>query len=292
MPLLLPAGRSVLTVAALLAVAVGAAAQTDARRPPLYLAEQGGTKVYLLGSVHVLPEGALPLPAHVEALFTAASVVAFEIDLDAAAERAADLFAAATDEASVGDLLDDDQRAALYASMEGFGMPAQMLDPYEPWFAGMTYGMLSLKGDGSFGEGVDAYLFRRAGEAGKEILALETLADQIEAFDRLSDTGQVAYLMDLVATSAGAAAAFDELVDAWGSGDDARLSAVLAHELGDGEVFESLLARRNRAWIPTIVALLNRPRDVSLVVVGAGHLVGPENVIALLRAQGVKVRRL
>lgn len=279
-------------LAALLAVTAGASAQVDARRPPLYLVEGDGAKVYLLGSVHLLPAGALPLPPHVEAVFAAAATVAFEIDLDAAAARAGDLLTAATDEATVGDLLDDDQRATLHASMRGLGLPAQALDTFEPWFAGMSYGMLALKGDGAYGEGVDAYLYRRAGEQGKTVLALETLADQIAAFDGLSDPGQVAYLMDLVAGAADAPAQFDDLLDAWASGDDARLATVLEVELGDGEVFESLLGRRNRAWVPALLDLADGPPQVALVVVGAGHLVGPGNVVELLRAEGRKVRRL
>ncbi len=277
----------------LLGLAGAAAAQVDARRPPLYLVERDGSKVYLLGSVHVLPTGGLPLPRHVEALYAAASLVAFEIDLDLAGERAFEMLGLATDEALIGDLLSDAQRDSLYTSLRGFGLPETAFDGFEPWFGGMSYGMLALQADaGAYGEGVDAYLFAKARADGKEVLALETMDDQVAAFDDLSDESQVSYLMRLVASSDGAGAQFEALLDAWASGDEARLEAILGDELEQPDVFESLLVRRNRAWIPAIRALLDRPLGVSLVVVGAGHLVGRDSVVSLLREQGVKARRL
>ena len=270
-----------------------AIAQVDGRRPPLYLIGHEGAKVYLLGSVHVLPIDALPLPPHVEYVYAAASTVAFEIDLTDAEDRAFELIGAATDEALIGDLLSDDQRDALHASVQSFGLPGSTFDEVEPWFGGMSYGMLTLRGsDQAYGQGVDAYLCDRAWIDGKEVLALETLGDQISAFDDLSDESQVAYLMGLVANADGAEVAFDALLDAWASGDEARLSTVLSDELTHPEVYESLLVRRNRSWMPAIEGLLDRPGDVSLVVVGAGHLIGRGSLIEMLREAGHKPQRL
>ena len=280
-------------LALLLGLAGSASAQEDARRPPLYLVSHEGAKVYLLGSVHVLPADALPLPPHIEDLYAAASTVAFEIDLAEAEDRALELLGAATDEAVIGDLLDDDQRDALHASVRSFGLPGPTFDEVEPWFGGMSYGMLTLRGDGrAYGDGVDAYLYDRAWLDGKEVLALETLSDQIAAFDDLSDESQVAYLMGLVANAPHAGTAFGSLLDAWASGDDARLTAVLDDEFSHPEVYESLLVRRNRSWMPTLESLLARPGGVALVVVGAGHLVGRASLVELLREAGHKPQRL
>lgn len=270
-----------------------ASAQVDARRPPLYLVEHDGAKVYLLGSVHVLPVGALPMPQHIETIYAAAAVVGFEVDLSLSASLYTDLLAEATDEALIEDLLDDEQRATLHASLRDLGYPGPAFDAFEPWFGGMSYGMLALQTDGeAYGQGVDEYFFERAESDGKEILALETMRDQIAAFDDLTDAVQVDYLMDLVASAPTAGPQFDALLDAWAAGDDTRLSAVLSDEFEHPDVFESVLIGRNRAWIPTIETLLERPGVVSLVIFGAGHLVGRDNVVDLLRGEGYKPRRL
>ncbi|PAP77042.1 TraB/GumN family protein [Rubrivirga marina] len=282
-----------LPLALLLGLLAPASAQDDPRRPPLYLVSHEGAKVYVLGSVHVLPVDALPLPSHVEDVYAAASVVAFEIDLAEAEERAFELIGAATDEALIGDLLDDEQRHALHTSVRSFGLPGPTFDEVEPWFGGMSFGMLTLRGSAeAYGQGVDAYLYERAWLDGKEVIALETLTDQISAFDDLSDESQVAYLMGLVANAEGAEAAFSLLLDAWASGDEGRLSGVLSDELAHPEVYESLLVRRNRSWMPALDSLLGRPGTVSLVVVGAGHLVGRGSLVELLREAGHKPQRL
>jgi uncharacterized protein YbaP (TraB family) len=45
---------------------------------------------------------------------------------------------------------------------------------------------------------------------------------------------------------------------------------------------------RNRRWVRVMMARLSQP-GVSVMVVGVGHLVGPDSVPAMLRARGVKV---
>ena len=292
MPFLLLSGRF-LALTLLAALAAAASAQVDARRPPLYLVEHEGAKVYLLGSVHVLPVGALPMPDHIESIYTAAAVVGFEVDLSMSADLYPELVSAATDEALIGDLLDDEQRETLHASLREFGYPGPSFDAFEPWFGSMSYGMLSLQGqEQAYGQGVDEYFFERAGFDGKEIVALETLADQIAAFDDLPDASQVEYLMSLVASADQAGPQFAELLDAWAAGDDARLTGVLSDEFEQPDVFESILVGRNRSWIPTIETLLDRKGDVSLVIFGAGHLVGRDNVLDLLRRAGYKPQRM
>lgn len=284
---------------ALLALAAApAAAQADApddRRPPLFVLEDGDSRVYLLGSVHVLPAGALPLPAHVEAAYADASVLAFELDLDEAAAGAQGMIASAMDETTLADALSAEQRETFDGAMAALGMPAGTLNAFEPWFAGLTYGVAALQQSGLPVEagGVDAHFFGRAKADAKERVALETVALQTAAFDDLSTEAQVAFLMETVALPPDSAAAqFGGLLDAWASGDDDRLGALMNDGLTQPEVFEALLVTRNRAWIPQIASLLAREGENALVVVGAGHLVGAQSVVEMLREAGYTVERL
>ena len=287
--------RSILSLIALL-LAGPAVAQdtTDVRRPPLFVLDDGGTKVYLLGSVHVLPDGALPLPAHVEAAYAEASVLAFELDLDLAQAGAMGMMAAAMDEVTIADALTPEQSDSLNAALALVGMPPGALDTLEPWFAGMMYGVMVLQQSGLPIQegGVDAHFFGRAKADGKERIAFETVELQTAAFDDLTTETQVRYLLSSIGSSPDSLAAqFADLVDAWGSGDDDRLADMMSDELGQPEVFESLLMVRNRAWIPQIESLLAGDQT-ALVVVGAGHLVGEGSVVDLLRRAGYSVERL
>ena len=290
--------RPLAALALALWAAVPVAAQadsTDARRPPLFVLEDDDSRVYLLGSVHVLPPGALPLPAHVEAAYAEASVVAFELDLDVAEAGAAGMLAAAVDEATVADALSAPQRDSLDAALGALGLPAGAFDRFEPWFVGMTVGVLALQQSGmpvSAG-GVDRHYFDRAGADAKERVALETVELQTAAFDDLPTDVQVGFLMATLATPADSAAvAFGAMVEAWGRGDDAALAALLDDGLAHPAVFDALLVRRNRAWVAPIESLLARDGETALVVVGAAHLLGEGSVVEMLRQAGYAVERL
>jgi hypothetical protein len=53
-------------------------------------------------------------------------------------------------------------------------------------------------------------------------------------------------------------------------------------------LYDRLVGQRNRHWVQTLSERLKRPGHI-VVVVGAGHLIGPRGVPALLRAQGFQV---
>lgn len=57
------------------------------------------------------------------------------------------------------------------------------------------------------------------------------------------------------------------------------------------ELYEALLVRRNRDWAGQIQTMLAGD-GVSVIAVGAAHLVGDDSVQALLEKRGLKVERL
>lgn len=281
--------------ALLLALAAPALAQDaeDDRRPPLFLVEDADSRVYLLGSVHALPPDALPLPAHVEAAYAEAETVAFELDLDEATAGAPAMLAAGTDEETVAEALSPEQRAAFDARLGEIGLPPGALDAFEPWLAALTYGVLAIEQAGASTDGgVDEHLFRRAQADGKALAAFETLELQTAAFDGLPVEAQVALLMESVEDDRDPADVFAQMVGAWATGDDEGLAEMMNEGMGNPAVFEALLAGRNRAWVPQVEALLARDGEDALVVVGAGHLVGRESVVELLREAGHEVVRI
>jgi hypothetical protein len=56
-------------------------------------------------------------------------------------------------------------------------------------------------------------------------------------------------------------------------------------------LYEAMVVRRNRNWIPKIRALLAKP-GTHFVVVGVAHLVGRDGILKMLAEKGVKVKRL
>ena len=81
-----------------------------------------------------------------------------------------------------------------------------------------------------------------------------------------------------------------DLAGIWSKGDLEKLEDITGEGmLADPELRESLLV--NRIWAAQIENLLTAaPRP--LIAVGAGHLLGPDGVPALLEARGYTVRRI
>ena len=78
-------------------------------------------------------------------------------------------------------------------------------------------------------------------------------------------------------------------MSAWRRGDVAWFNRQMREEFGrDPELYQSLLAARNRKWISKIEALLNQDKNY-LVIVGTGHLAGEGSVVDLLKRDGLSV---
>ena len=83
-----------------------------------------------------------------------------------------------------------------------------------------------------------------------------------------------------------------ELAGAWRHGELETLTEkLLADFEGFPGLYGSLVVDRNRRWIEPLEQYL-RERRRYLVVVGALHLVGPDNVVMLLEQRGYTVTRL
>ena len=84
----------------------------------------------------------------------------------------------------------------------------------------------------------------------------------------------------------------DQLVTAWRTGDIAYMEETLLAEIADyPELYEAIVADRNRNWVNTIDKLLRDEEDY-LVIVGALHLIGKDGMPQLLEARGYKVSQM
>ena len=84
----------------------------------------------------------------------------------------------------------------------------------------------------------------------------------------------------------------DRLTKSWSRGDVADLAAYFDDVTkDDSKLQKKIVTDRNAAWVPKIRAIMGKP-GTYLVVVGTGHLVGPESLIAMLEKAGLKIERV
>lgn len=302
--------RTWVVVGCLVAMSWGALAADDLEtRGPvtqhtLWKVEGSGKPVYLLGSIHVLRHQNYPLESPLEEAFDQARVVAFEIDLEQAqammlrppappppkAKPRRPGPGEATAPRSVKGQLTTATHESLVHYLEGMGLPGTILDPLPPPLAAGLLVQLELHQLGFEPEwGVDAYFYRRARKYGKTVVPLETIDEQLRALDTLSDHGSDALIAATLESVTTMRTGMRDLIRAWKGGELERLWTLLNGSLYDRpEVYQRVLVDRNLAWMPKIEALVSG--DVpALVVVGTGHLIGTDGVVAMLRAKGYTV---
>ena len=141
-------------------------------------------------------------------------------------------------------------------------------------------------------EGPEQALKQAFSAANKPIGELETNAEQLGYFDRLSETAQRQLLEGAIEEPGNVTREFGGMLSAWARGDVSRIALTFNRDLsGSPEVAHALITLRNSAWRGWIENRLAKPGTV-LVAVGAGHLAGKDSVIDLLKRRGYKVQRI
>ena len=248
--------------------------------------------VFLLGSIHVLRPGDYPLSPAVMQAYASSKSLLMEInlaDMDLEQLQAEMLASAMLPEGkSLPGVLGPKRYSRAESLARDVGVELATFDQFAPWFAAEAISQLQLLQLGfQPTSGVEMYFLERARNDGKSIAGLETVHDQIALFEGLSLDAQAEYLVASLEQAHELPKQVDDMVHAWQRGDTAWFDDQLKSELGrDPVLYQSVLAARNRKWIPKIEALLNDDKTY-LVIVGTGHLVGRNSVIDLLKKDGV-----
>jgi uncharacterized protein YbaP (TraB family) len=248
--------------------------------PAMWKLADSDTNIYLLGTIHMLPEGqAWRTPAFDAALASSDELVLEIANVD-------DLMAAAQALQKLGmspglppilERVPAEKRPALKAMIAESG-----------YLLAVSFKRLGL--DPS--RGVERQIGAPFRAAGKPVTGLETVEQQFGFFDTLSEEAQRTLLLAVVEDSAESRAEFRAMLDAWSTGDVAGVARTFDGELRlTPELRTALIDRRNAHWAEWLAQRLGRPGTV-FVAVGAGHLAGEESVQALLKAKGLKAKRV
>jgi uncharacterized protein len=159
-----------------------------------------------------------------------------------------------------------------------------------PWLCGLslTIGELQRLGFDPW-YGMDRHFFDRAKKDGKNILALETIEEQLRLFSDMDPTQQDSLLKETLEELDITEKLFREAILAWDCGDTERLYEITMKSLeAHPDIYRELFTKRNLRWAGKIEKLLNQNGTVT-VIVGAGHLAGRDSVISLLARKGFRI---
>jgi uncharacterized protein len=252
-------------------------------------APDGGT-LYLGGSVHALRSADYPLPASYNHALDASSRLVFEDDPKASRQAAKALLQAGT--YTKGDSLKNHVDPRTYAYLRRFfailNVSESEFARYRPWLINL---LLSSPASEHWQLGVERYLERRA-KGSKPVSGLESPREHNSFFVDLNDRDAEALLLILFINAGQEETGGDRMLTAWRRGDADALSRMLRESFRDFPSFGTrLIDVRNRNWIPKIEGYL-RSGKTYFVVVGAGHMGGPNGLLAMLRARGYQIEQL
>ena len=287
--------RTMRTTAIAITMVLGAAA-ADAKTFAWKVAGKGGA-VYLVGSVHLLSSDFYPLPPSLDAAYKDSDLLLEEVDMaeltDPVSQMALLSKGMLPSSTPLDTVISPTTYALLTKRAEALGVPAAPFKMLKPWMAALTLVQLEWQQAGFDPQlGLDKHFYDRAKADGKTTQGLETSEYQVSRLDGLSMDQQERLLAESVKELDEERANMKKLVDGWRAGDVAAVERIVLSELkAEPALYQRLLVERNRNWLPKIEALFARPRR-ALVVVGAAHLVGPDGLIAALKAKGYTVEQL
>jgi uncharacterized protein YbaP (TraB family) len=256
-----------------------------------------GRTIYLVGSLHLLTKDYYPLHPALEAAFTGSDLLVEEVDLAQMLAPDAQVEMMTRGMLPLEASLEKSVSPATYelvaTRVAGLGLPLEAFKRLKPWFLALMLLGLEWQAAGFDPNlGLDKHFYDRAQTDRKPVEGLETLEFQLSRFDQMTAAEQDRMLSQTLKELDTQKAAVTKLADAWKRGDAATIERIVLQDLkAEPRLYQVLLVDRNRNWLPKIESLFARPGR-TFVVVGAAHLVGPDGLLAMLRARGYGVEQM
>jgi uncharacterized protein YbaP (TraB family) len=292
------AGALLWSASALPAVAQArglAAAARPASQGLIWSIERDGKTGWLVGSLHLLPAEAYPLPAAVEAAFQSAEILLEEADPDElkTPESVAELLKRAFYPA--GQSLESSVSGATFKVIAEraakAGLPLDAVQRMRPWMVAVTLAALEIQSAGfDPALGIDRHFRDRAVGMGKPVRTLEAALEQVGMLEALGPALQDALVVEALQGASNEVTQVRALLASWQAGDAAAMERLLVESTRDQPaIHQALFIDRNKRWVPKIEACLAAGR--CMVVVGAGHLVGTDGLVDLLNRRGYRLSK-
>lgn len=246
---------------------------------------------YLFGTFHLLCKEDINLSAALKQAISNSHEIYLELDLDDPATiMGALMLMNMKDGKKLKDLYTTDQYQRVSDFFkDSLKTPISLFQRMKPEFLiALLYPKMMPCNSAS---SVEEAIMQLAKDGGKEIKGLETMAFQASVFDSIPYEKQAAELLNTIDSLEKSKADFSQMLNAYKQQRLDEIEKIVnTPEFGAAENQEVLLDNRNKNWIQQLKIIMKK--NPVFTAVGAGHLVGKNGLIALLRAEGFIVRGL
>lgn len=278
-----------LLIAVLIALPGCSRSRPAQARPALFVVRDADTVIWVLGTIHALPANVAWETAAITRAIDDADMLITEIPRSAPGDVGATFMRLGRRDGlpPIASRVPASVRPALNRAIEAADESSLTLDKLETWAAALVIENGRARAAGANpANGLEAVLATRF--AGRPQRAFETPGSQLTLFDTLDEPDQ----RRLLTAAATEGDGYRRALAAWSTGDLAAMARSNDHLfVGAPAMKAALLTTRNARWSRWITARMRQPGKL-LIAVGAGHLAGPQSVVAMLRARGLTVRRV
>jgi len=283
-----------LAVFCLSAAFLPAAAQ-KADAPALWRVGGANGTVYLFGSFHMLPPEVNWRSEAVDTALRRAQVIVLETDVREVRDPETmrpliAKFGVLPVGTSLPATLPEGTRKQLDRVTKELGLPMEALERMRPWLAAIVLTATAMAKEGfDPKQGIEEQVTTWALAEDKTLEALESNESQIRVMADLGPRTEAALLAATLKQIEDLPRTLDEMLTAYRSGDVKTLEKTVNAGLADVPALrQPLLKDRHQRWLPQIERMMKDGKTY-MIVVGAAHLVGPDSVVAMLRAKGIRV---
>ena len=255
------------------------------------------TQVTLMGSIHVGFDGLYPLPEPMLRAFRESTTLAMELALDQEPpERITELLVQSAT-LPKGQTLHDCLSEEAWLRYQDFAVrhedQAKFFNGYRPWFVAVFLsGEKSELNGYDPNQGLDLYFFNQRGS--RRVVGVEKAQDHVRALAELPAATQELMLLEQLDAMKQSEDELASVVQLWKAGDADGLAQEMFGEFDDPQyapVYDALIVKRNEHMTKQIETWLAGKERV-FVVLGAGHFVGKDGIVARLTHDGWVPHRL
>ena len=258
--------------------------------PALWVVRSGDAAVHLFGRM-VVPAGRQWLTPAIERSFDTSDALWLE-NPRGEPERGNELISqyGFAKDYSILRVIDQRERDRVLELLERGGVPADGLDGRRSWLANLFLSnLIDRLSNIDAASSPDAILRARAEAQGKRVLSEWRDIQELVAY---SVALPEAIQLQMLGRALDDAESYSSRLDAWLRGDIELLSGMANDTATDyPDAHRQVNVERNSKWVPRVREML-AAGNVQFVCIGAGHFVGPDNLLSQLRAAGMDVQRL
>ena len=260
----------------------------------LWEISKNGNSVFLAGSVHLLRPSDYPMPAAFDSAYRKSSVLVLETDVDRLSDPDMEKYINRKTMLPAGQTLKTVLNDDIYKRLESLvGTAAiEALSQYKPSVVVNTLQMLFIQLSGFTENGADLYYFNKAKQDGRSVGFLEDVKIQIDMLANMADGIENEYTSNAVDELLLSGNETIRFVTEWKEGIAMSTEASIdTLKTQWPAVYKLTILNRNSAWIPEIEKYLTT-KPIEFIIVGMGHLYGPDGLLSQLKNRGYKIKQL